>query len=163
MSHHRPAPPRTQHRPSRRTVERAAPSQPLGESWPSLLRALGIGLLSAVLLCTVGSVIATALLLTLPDPTSPLPAVATAILLLGSLIGAAVSGKLCGGRVLLCGLGMGALLLILMFLSTSLLGQTKSLYTPTATYLLRGAVALFSLLGAYLGARMPTRRARRRR
>ena len=163
MRHHRPTPPHTQHRPSHRTIERTAPSQPLSELWPSLLRALGIGLFIAVLLCTVGSVIATALLLTLPDPSSPLPAVATAILLLGSLIGAAVAGKNSDGRVLLCGLCMGALLLFIMFLSTSLLGENKSLYTPTATYLLRGAVVLFSLLGAYLGARMPTRRVRRRR
>ena len=163
MKHHHPTPPRTQHRPSRRSVERTAAAQPLSAFFPRLIRALGFGLLFFVVFCAVGSAIATAVLLSLPDPSTPLPAVALAVLLLGSLIGAAVAGKVCGERILLCGLCMSAVLLFAMFLGTSLPGEQKSLFSQTASLLLRGAVAVFSLLGAYIGARLPEKRARRRR
>jgi putative membrane protein (TIGR04086 family) len=163
MKDRRPAPPRTQHRPSRRPIERTAATQPLSEFFPRLVRGCGIGLLVTVAFCIVGSAIATALLLTLPDPCSPLPGVALAVLLLGSLFGAAVAGKISGQRLLLCGLCMSALLLLTMFLGTSLTSEPTRLFSPTASLLLRGAVVVFSLLGAYIGARLPEKRTRRRR
>jgi hypothetical protein len=58
---------------------------------------------------------------------------------------------------------MSALLLLTMFLGTSLTGEPTRLFSPTASLLLRGAVVVFSLLGAYIGARLPEKRARRRR
>ena len=164
MKDRRPAPPRTQHRPSRhRPSERTAPTATLAEYFPCLVRGSSIGLLVAVLFCAVGSVGATGVLLSLPDPCAPLPAVAVAILLLGSLIGAAVAGRLGGQRMLLCGISTGALILLVMLLGTSLLGEQKSTFTPVAALSLRGAVMLFSLLGAYIGARLPARRVKRRR
>ena len=163
MKDRRPAPPRTQHRRSHSRTSTTAALPPLAEHFPRLIRAACSGLLSAVLFCILGSIAATAFLATLPDPCTPLPAVAIAVLLLGSLFGAAVAGKISGQRLLLCGLCMSALLLLTMFLGTSLTGEPTRLFSPTASLLLRGAVVMFSLLGAYIGARLPEKRARRRR
>ena len=163
MKDRRPAPPRTQHRRSHSRTSTTAALPPLAEHFPRLIRAACSGLLSAVLFCILGSLAATAFLATLPDPCTPLPAVAIAVLLLGSLVGAGVAGKTGGGRVLLCGGMTGALLLLMMFLATSLLPGQKDLFSPGVTLLLRGAVVLFCCFGAYFGARLPERRTGKRR
>lgn len=164
MSQHHPAPPRTQRRPShRRTGESTATSTPLSEHFPRLARGCGIGFLVACLFCAVGSAIAAGILITLPDPGAPVPAVAIATLLLGSLVGASVAGKISGGRVLLCGLSMGALLLLAMYLATALTDSAQGAFPSTPALLLRGAVVLFCCFGTYLGAKFPTGRTRKRR
>ena len=164
MPQRHPAPPRTQHRPSRRSTSYHTLTEPtsLSEQLPRLLRAWGTGLLILVTFGILSSALAAGILLSLPNPAAALPSVAIALLLLSSLLASAAAGRISRERQLLCGICMGVLVLLLLYACSVPMPAQHGYFSATPAWLLRGAVMLFCCFGSYLGARLPQKRSKKR-
>ncbi|MBQ7337787.1 MAG: TIGR04086 family membrane protein [Clostridia bacterium] len=163
MNTRRPVAPRTRHRPARRRTVAAKEGSSFSTYLPRLCKGCGIGATVSVLFCAVASAISAGILCSLPDPDTPLPAVSLIILLLGAVLGGGCVGKLTGERPLIGGICCGLLLLLVMLIFSFIPAREDSLFRTTYAMLLRLALVLFSVLGAYLGSHLPTRRTRKRR
>jgi putative membrane protein (TIGR04086 family) len=157
MNTRRPAAPRTLHRPSRK---RAADTQKIapGVYAARLLRACPVGLLVSVGVSVALALVGAAILSGVGNPDAVLPALGVAILLLGATLGGSAVGWLTGGRALLGGVALGVVLLTVMALVAGLLTSEAHTFAGASSWLLRTAVMLFCVIGAYLATHLPHRR-----
>lgn len=119
---------------------------------------MGAALLCAMLLLLLGSL----LCLRSSDPSKLLLPLGLGALYLSSLLGGIVTVRRHKSAVLLCGALCGVLLLG-FFWVLSLFFQAQDRFSLPLSLLLRALVAVFSILGAFLGQKRSSKRLRRKR
>lgn len=149
---------------TKRPVSQAAGQSSLGGSWSSLGRAVGwgilIALISLVVLCTVGAVVA----FSTADPDAIVTPLALGAMLLSPLSGGLITYRRHRNSPLLCGLLCGLGLLIVTTLAGFLWRDAQpNTWGSLLRWGLRGGIVAFCILGAVIGSYAPRKRRRRRR
>ena len=130
---------------------------PLTAVFKSSLIGFGAAVVSALVLWVVASLIAYAC----DDPDSVVGALGLSVIYLSALIGGFVAVRYNKKDALICGMLSGAMLTLLFFV-ISLLFEDNSSYSLLTELLLRGAMMLMSVFGAFAGLHRKDRRRKRR-
>jgi hypothetical protein len=122
---------------------------------------MGLGLASVTVIASLLCAVAAAVLHGMEDPDSPMVGVCLALLMLCATVYGGVIGRVTRERILLGGLIGGVVLLGAMFILSYIPTGVAGLYPNTLALPLRVAAVLFTTLGTYLGAHLPSPRRKR--
>lgn len=131
---------------------------PLVSAFKSSLTGFAAALVSSLILWIAASAIAYAN----DDPDSVVGALALGVIYLSALTGGFVAVRYNKKDALLCGLLSGAMLAVFFFIISLFFGESPSSYSVFVELMLRGAMLLMSVFGAFAGLHRKDRRRKRR-
>lgn len=141
-----------------RKKPRSEDSPPLVSVFKSSLLGFAASLVSALVLWIAASAIAYAN----DDPDAVVGTLALGVIYLSALIGGFASVRYNKKDALLCGVSGGAMLAVFFFIISLFFGDSSSSYPFLIELMLRGAVVLMSVFGAFAGLHRKDKRRKRR-